>query len=184
MKKQILFAHSGGPQGGPGEGSFDLVVYLRKSLGEQYQILFPLIEDPRTPTYEMWKALFQAQFETLTDPVMLIGHSLGGSMLLKYLSEERPKITVSGLFLVAIPQWSPDGWDVASFALSNNFEATLPPLGRIFFYQGTGDPVVPIAHLAFYKAHFRQAVYRELAVSDHAFEKGLPLLLDDLKRME
>lgn len=30
MKKQILFAHSGGTQGSPGQGSYDLVHWLRK----------------------------------------------------------------------------------------------------------------------------------------------------------
>jgi len=184
MKKHILFAHSGGAQDGPGKGSYDLVVYLRKSLGEQYNILYPLIEDPEAPTYEMWAELFKTQFDALTEPVVLIGHSLGGSMLVKYLSEESSEIKISGLFLIAIPQWTPNGWDVASFALSKNFEATLPPLGCIFFYQGIYDPVVPPEHLTYYKAHFKNAVFRELEVSDHAFGKGLPELVDDLKRTD
>lgn len=184
MKKQLLFAHSGGPQGAPGQGSYDLAVYLKNILGEQYNIIYPLIEDPEAPTYAMWKTLFKTQFKGLTQPVILIGHSLGGSMLLKYLSEERPGIAISGLFLIAIPQWSANGWDVADFALSENFEAGLPPLGPVYFYQGTHDPVVPFGHLNFYKQHFKNAVFRQLDVSDHAFALGLPQLLNDLASLQ
>lgn len=184
MQKQILFAHSGGPQGAPGKGSYDLVTYLKKMLGKSYHILDPLIEDPEAPTYEMWKTMLKAQFEALKQPVILIGHSLGGSMLLKYLSEERTEVTISGLFLIAIPQWSATGWDVADFALNKNFEAELPPLGPVFFYQGTHDPVVPSRHLFFYKQHFKNATFREPQVIDHAFAQGLPQLIDDLKFVE
>ncbi|MES2826746.1 MAG: alpha/beta hydrolase [Bacteroidota bacterium] len=183
MKKQILFAHSAGKQDGPGQGSYDLVVYLRKALGEDYEVLFPLIENPEAPTYEMFKTLFKHQFDAITEPVILIGHSLGGSMLLKYLSEETIDIEIAGVFLIAIPQWSSDGWDVASFALKKDFETTLPALGSVFFYQGTRDPVVPLAHLNFYKAHLKNAVFRELEVGDHAFQNGLPELVGDLLRV-
>jgi predicted alpha/beta hydrolase family esterase len=183
MQKQILFAHSAGPQGAPGEGSYDLVIYLKETLGERYHILDPLIEDPEAPTYEMWKTMFKEQFTAVMQPVILIGHSLGGSMLLKYLSEEQPEIRISGLFLIAIPQWSKEGWDVASFALNENFEATLPPLGPVFFYQGTLDPIVPLNHLSFYKEHFKNALFWEAEVSDHAFAKGLPQLVDDIKKL-
>lgn len=182
MKKQILFAHSGGPQNAPGKGSYDLVAYLKSELGDSYHILFPLIEDPKAPTYAMWKAMFDAQFAALTQPVILIGHSLGGSMLIKYLSEERPGNSIAGLYLIAIPQWGHDGWDMADFALRAHFETALPHLGPVFFYHGIHDPVVPFGHLSFYKRYFATAVFREPNLSDHAFAQGLPQLADDLKR--
>jgi hypothetical protein len=95
---KILFAHSGGEQGSAGQGSFDLVAYLEKELGNEFEIHYPIIDDPEAPTYEMWKMLFAKEFKTIVQPTILIGHSLGGSMLLKYISEEKPKISISCFF--------------------------------------------------------------------------------------
>jgi len=41
---------------------------------------------------------------------ILIGHSLGGSFLLKYVSEEKIAKTVAGIFLIATPYWGGAGW--------------------------------------------------------------------------
>src|SRR4030095_6807071 len=103
--KKILFAHSAGPQYGPGKGSYDLVKYLKSKLSDEFKILFPIIEKPISPTYEKYRKMFGSTFAIITEPVILIGHSLGGSTLLKYLSEERPDISISALFLVATPHW-------------------------------------------------------------------------------
>ncbi|MBC8051908.1 MAG: hypothetical protein H7Y13_02475 [Sphingobacteriaceae bacterium] len=60
--QHILFAHSGGEQGSAGQGSFDLVSYLREKLSNKHEISYPIIEDPKAPTYEMWKILFCREF--------------------------------------------------------------------------------------------------------------------------
>lgn len=152
--KQILFAHSGGGQGGSGEGSFDLVAYLRSELLNDYEVHFPIIEDPEAPTYEMWAKLLSIEFNTFNEPVILVGHSLGASMLLKYLSEEKPDIDVSALFLVSSPFWGKDGWDVEDFVLQENFELHLRHIEKVFLYQCKEDPVVPFEHLNFSKRRF------------------------------
>src|SRR5689334_19821259 len=87
--RQVLFAHSGGPQTGTGMGSYDLVTYLRRQLGPEYPLQFPLLDDPDHPTYRRWKELLDTEFAALQHGSILIGHSLGGSVLLKYLAEVR-----------------------------------------------------------------------------------------------
>ncbi len=42
--------------------------------------------------------MFALSPSKIAEPVILIGHSLGGSILLKYLSEEKPVILIAGLF--------------------------------------------------------------------------------------
>ena len=116
--KKILFAHSAGPQYGAGKGSYDLVKYLKSNLSEEFEILFPTIEKPMMPTYEKFKKMFASSFAKISGPVILIGHSLGGSTLLKYLSEEKPSISISGLFLVATPHWESN---MQEFQLKENF---------------------------------------------------------------
>jgi predicted alpha/beta hydrolase family esterase len=181
-KIKILFAHSAGNQGAKGKGSHDLVVSLRKSLGKNFEILYPVLENPEEPTYAQWVSLFEAAFRNLDSPVLLIGHSLGGSMLLKYLSEKKTRITITGIYLVAIPQWSFDGWNAPEFALQNDFSAKLLPLPPIFFYHCLKDPIVPFQHVSFYKNAFPNAVFRDMECADHAFADGLSQLVNDINR--
>src|SRR5690606_23113232 len=91
--KRILFAYSAGSQDGSGEGSFDLVSTLKTELSDEYNIQYPIIDDPDAPTYQAWKKL-DSVFEKNMEPLILIGHSLGGSVLLKYLSEEEVDISI------------------------------------------------------------------------------------------
>ncbi len=184
VPKQIFFAHSAGGQGFSGEGSFDLVASLRLQLLDKYDIHYPIINNPEAPTYKMWKKLFSTEFKKIKQPIILIGHSLGGSMLLKYLSEENPKIEVSALFLIATPQWGKNGWDVDDFVLQQNFEAELKHITEVYLYQCQNDAIVPISHLNFYEMAFPHSIVRVLNGTDHAFSTGLPELVSDLKALE
>ena len=178
---KVLFAHSGGGQGGVGQGSFDFVAYLKNELGSQCEMLYPIIDDPEAPTYQMWKNLFTEEFKKAKRPTILIGHSLGASMLLKFISEEKPNVLGSALYLVATPLWGKNGWDVDEFVLKDDFENQLKQLNKIFLYQCKDDTIVPFKHLDFYKKAMPDATVRVLKGTDHAFANGLPELVDDIK---
>lgn len=181
--KQILFAHSGGAQNGPGQGSFDLVQQLRKDLGPSYHVRFPVIEDPEAPDYNMWKTMLDAEMQHTQQALILVGHSLGGSMLVKYLSEEKILSPLTSLHLVAAPMWGEPDWEMKEFMLKKNFSIHLPPLKKVFLYHSIKDKIVPFSHLALYKAAFPQAQTRELQGSDHVFDKGLKELTEDLEKV-
>ena len=183
IRKPIFFAHSGGSQGSPGKGSFDLVSKLETELSNEFEIRNPVIDNPETPTYMMWKKLFHKEFENRAEPIALVGHSLGGSMLLKYLSEEEPNISISGLFLISIPFWGKDGWDVEDFVLPEKCEAKLRQISDVFLYHSKYDEIVPFEHLSFYKKVFSGATVREVEGKEHAFTRGLPDLILDLKNI-
>lgn len=179
--KKIFFAHSGGAQGSEGQGSFDLVSYLKNELPNDFEIHYPLIDVPEDPSYQKWKNLLDQEFKNLKEPVILIGHSLGGSVLLKYISEEKPKISISSLYLVATPQWGKNGWDIDEFVLQENFEHELGDIEKVYLYHCKEDSIVPFKHLSFYKKAFPNAVVRVLEGTDHIFSKGLPELIGDIK---
>ena len=177
-KKKILFVHSAGPQYGKGKGSYDLVKYLKTKLAGEFEILFPTIEKPNSPTYEKFKKMFASTFNDITEPIILVGHSLGGSTLLKYLSEEKPDISITALFLVATPYWKSN---MKEFQLKENFQASLKNIPAIFLYHSKNDSEVPFEHLKFYETAFKTATVRELPGKEHSFSKGLPQLASDIK---
>nr|WP_235788441.1 alpha/beta hydrolase [Salipaludibacillus sp. CUR1] len=43
--------------------------------------------NPENPEYILWKKQLEKELDKLNGDVILVGHSLGGSVLLKYLSE-------------------------------------------------------------------------------------------------
>ena len=180
MKKQVLFIHSAGPQG-IHQGSSDLIANLQDQLGKAYHVLSPVMPDP---DYSLWKAQIANEINALNGEVLFVGHFLGGSMLLKYLSEEDCQLTVPGLFLIAAPYWGKDDdWQNEEYTLSNSFAAKLSHISKLFLYHSRHDPVVPFAHAQHYAKQLPQAVTREYEGDDHYFREGLPELVDDIKRL-
>jgi uncharacterized protein len=177
---KILFVHSAGPQDGKGKGSYDLVMYLKSKLPAEFKILFPIIENPNAPTYEQYKRMLKEEFSKIKEPVILIGHSLGASVLLQYLSEEHPDISIAGLFLVSTPVW---GSDMKEFELKENFQSSIQNVPAIFLYHSKNDSIVPFEHLKFYRDAFKTAVVRELPGSEHIFSNGLPELVSDIEQL-
>ncbi|WP_408010293.1 hypothetical protein ACJROX_08385 [Pseudalkalibacillus sp. A8] len=84
MKKYVLFIHSAGAQV-LHQGSSELAAYLKDALGYEYDVLNPKMPEPENPEYTLWKVQIEKELSALDGEVMLIGHSLGGSVLLKYL---------------------------------------------------------------------------------------------------
>ncbi|WP_101295979.1 alpha/beta fold hydrolase [Halegenticoccus soli] len=179
MKKQILFVHSAGAQG-PHDGSGDLVAYLRNSLEAGYDVLYPKMPGLEDPEYQTWKTGFAREFSSVEDEVILVGHSLGGSVLLKYLSEETVDQPITGLFLVATPFWGGDEDWHGEFVLREDFASKLPRIPQISFYYSGDDEVVPPEHGALYREALPQATIRQLDGYGHVFQDGLPELTEDI----
>ena len=177
---KILFLHSAGPQHDD-EGSAKLVNYIREKLSADYQIIAPIMPDPDDPSYQSWKNALIEIFKIIDDGIILIGHSLGGSVLLKFLSEEQPQQKIKALYLVAVPFWGLEDWDVSEFQLANDFAKRLPPIPAINIYHSKDDQIVSLDHAARYTAELPGAVYHELNGYGHVYWKGLPALITHIQ---
>ena len=114
---------------------------------------------------------------------VLVGHSLGASFLLKYVSEEAVEKPVAGLFLVASPYFGSEDWEVGEYELRTDFASKLPEDLPVFFYHSRDDEVVPFAHLALYAERLPQATTREFDGRGHQFGDDLSEVARDIKRM-
>src|SRR5450631_1755347 len=104
----------------------------------------------------------------------LVGHSFGGAMLLKYLSEETIKASVASLFLIAAPFVGADeNWRDNAFALEPDFAGKLSGLPQISLYHSRDDDIVPFAHLAVYARSLPQATVRKFRSRGHHFGNDL-----------
>jgi len=98
MTKQVLFIQ------GAGEGAYEedgkLVKSLQDGLGSEYNVRYPKMPEDEDQGYEDWKGQILKELAALDDGAILVGHSVGSSMLLKYLSEEKIENSVAGIFLL------------------------------------------------------------------------------------
>src|SRR5690606_27850814 len=161
MPKTVFFIHSAGSQG-PGEGSSRFISILKKSLGAGYRIRHPVMPDPDNPDYAPWRDRIREELANAPRDAILMGHSLGGSVLLKYFSEEKCEVEYPGLFLVATPFWGLKGWEYDAFYLKKDFPAALPRFGKIFLYHTRDDDVVSHEHPLRYAQALPQALLREV----------------------
>lgn len=76
----------------------DWIPWLKEKIEEKgHEAYNPLMPNFWNPSYEEWKEKFE-EFN-IDENTVLVGHSLGGGFLLKYLSEN--KISIKKLILVA-----------------------------------------------------------------------------------
>lgn len=179
MTRTVLFVHSAGTQG-PHEGSSDLLGHLRAALGPGYEVRSPLMPEPDEPRHAAWRDRLVEELAALPADGIVVGHSLGGSTVLKTLVERSPGREIGGLFLLATPFWNPADPAIAEYALPDGFAARLPPIGRLFLYHSRDDKEVPVAHLERYARSLPRAVVRELGGYGHLFAAGCPELVRDL----
>lgn len=182
MKEEILFIHSAGPQGYH-EGSDYLVTYLKDNLGSGYQIILPQMPDPENPRYNSWRNKLRKIFESLEDDPILIGHSLGATVLLKYLSEEKIGRKIKGLFLIGTIYWGKEDWEVEEYVLKANYADRLRDIPAIFLYHSSDDEVVPLSHFRTFAGELPHVTTREFTNRGHLFGRGFPELVTDIKNL-
>ena len=136
--------------------------------------------DEGNPSYRAWKERIEEELAGMDGEAILVGHSLGASVLLKYLLEEGLKRPVAGLFLVATPFWGTRDWE-AEYALREDFATELPEELPIFLYHGRDDEVVPFEHLALYKERLPTATFRGFDGLGHQFGDDLSEVARDIE---
>lgn len=184
MGKPVLFIQGGG--NGGYEADAKLVASLQTALGSDYAVHYPqmLPDETIVDFAPVWLNHIGHEIAAVDDEVILAGHSLGASMLLKYLSENTIKENiVAGIFLVAPPFWSGNEDWVQPLKLQDGFSAQLPKDIPVFFYQCQDDEVVPFMHFTTYKQHLPWAVFREMATGGHQFNDDLSMVAKDIRAL-
>ena len=181
MKKHILFIQ------GAGEGAYEedrkLADSLQDALGVEYHVLFPKMPNEESPDDDAWIAQIAKELTSLDGKVILVGHSAGGAVLLKYLLKENVSKPIAGIFLISIPYWGPEDEQGDEYTLHEGFAAQLPNGVPIFLYHSRDDEWVPFEHLALYAKKLSQATIREFDGRGHQFNNDLSEVAADIKNL-
>lgn len=182
MKKQVLFIQ------GAGEGAYEedakLAASLQDALGTGYHVIYPKMPDESSPEDEAWITRISQELTLLDGKVILVGHSAGGAVLLKYLLKERVAKPIAGIFLIAMPYWSPEDEKDEEYTLHEGFASQLPKGVPIFLYHSRDDEWVPFAHLARYAEKIPQATIRKFDGRGHQFDDDLSEVAADIASLQ
>lgn len=157
---------------------------LREELGNRFDVLLPKMPNPMNSKYAEWKILFRKIARLLDDNVILIGHSLGGVFLAKYLSENKFPRKICASILIAPPYDEKDIEEpLGDFVISNNLKRFKKQGGKIFIYHSEDDPVVPYLDLGKYQKDLPDATVRIFKDRGHFNQEKFPELVREIKRV-
>lgn len=181
MAKQVLFIQ------GAGDGAYNadrkLADSLQQALGSAYNVRYPVMPDEDDAQYGQWKQRIETELAALSGPVVLVGHSVGASILAKCLTEIDVDQPVAGIFLLSTPFWGGDGWRYEGYQqleLPKDAAARLPQDASVFLYHSHDDEIVPFSHLALYARLLPKATEREIESGGHQLNNDLNLVARDI----
>ncbi len=177
--KQILFIQGGG-NGGYEEDS-KLAASLQARLESNFKVHYPLLQTDEAKPDFGWLEQIRKEIENIKGEVVLVGHSLGASMLLKYLSENRIKKPIAGLFLISTPFWSGNEDWVKGLKLQEGFSAKVPENIPVYFYHCKDDKVVSFQHFMHYKQKIPRANFCEIKSGGHQINNDLSIVAKDIR---
>lgn len=133
---------------------------LQTDLGDEYQVLVPRMPNPNNAKYDEWQIWFEKIVPILDDNFILVGHSLGGIFLPKYLSENKIAKKITATILVAPPYGDIVGGEtLGSFNLLNDLKLFSEQAGNMTMFFSRDDVVVPIEHMEKYQSDLPEAKY-------------------------
>jgi len=185
MPKQVLFIQ--GASEGAYEADAKLVESLRHTLGSNYEVIYPAMPNEADASYDEWKPCIEREIASMRGSVILAGHSVGASILLKCLGEIKIKKPVAGISLMSTPFWGGDGWRYEGYQeleLPKDLAAKLPPSTPIFLYHSRDDGSVPYEHLALYEKLLPHATSRRLDKGGHQLNNDLAPVAQDIKSLK
>lgn len=154
---------------------------LQPELGEDWHVLMPSMPSKLNAKYLEWCIWFDKVVPHLQDDVVLVGHSLGGIFLAKYLEEGSMPMKIKATFLIAAPHSeTEEGESLADFVLPERLDRFAAQAGKLFLYHSEDDPVVPFGELAKYQAQLSNAVVRLFSDRGHFLDPELPELIADI----
>jgi predicted alpha/beta hydrolase family esterase len=174
---------------GAGTGAYEmdkqLAISLSRSLGPHYKVHYPALPHEDDAPYEEWIHHLETELAPIQEPIVLVGHSVGASILIKWMSERETEKPIAGMFLLACPFWGGKGWLYPGYEglMLTDSSLNRPTSSPIFLYHCRDDEIVPFDHLALYAQIIPEATICTRAEGGHQFNNDLSFLAEDIKNL-
>ena len=125
---------------------------------------------PEDPHFEPWGERLGEILAGIDQPVVVVRHSLGGSVVLKHLSDT-DRGPIAGLLLVAAPFWGKEDWAV-EWALPEGWPDATTELPPTFLFHSRDEGEMHLPQLALYAKRLPDAEVHPLDGNGHLFDRG------------
>ncbi len=154
---------------------------LASDLGRSYEVLQPRMPNKNNAVYREWKIWFERMLPYIHPGVVLIGHSLGGIFLAKYLATTTFRKSIRGLILVAAPHNQTE--EIGDFRLPRSLSRVAHQVPQIWLLHSQDDPIVPFAELQAYHRAWPRAKIVVTKRSGHFSQPHLPQVRQIIRRL-
>ncbi|MDO8602103.1 MAG: alpha/beta hydrolase [bacterium] len=132
---------------------------LETKLGRKFEIIRPRMPLQDNAKYRDWKIMFERYIPLLRRKFILIGSSLGGIFLAKYLSENKLPRRALSVYLVCAPfdNSLPTEDLVGGFRLKSDLSLIQKNCKNLHVLFSKDDDVVPVSHAEKYRKKLKLA---------------------------
>ncbi|HWQ60408.1 MAG TPA: alpha/beta hydrolase [Candidatus Fimivivens sp.] len=150
---------------------------------ERADIFMPEMPNKLDARYTEWEAWFDRHVPLFRDDLILIGSSLGGIFLAKYLATRTLPVSVRLLALVAAPFDDESRESLGDFRLPRNLDGISRQAEQILLFHSKDDPVVPFTEVEKYARALSGAEAVMLDGRGHFMTEDFPELSDRIGRV-
>ena len=172
MRRQVLFVQGAGPRVHD-EWDDKLVASLARELGPEYEVRYPRMPGEDDPDAAAWKAALRHELAALDDGAIVVGHSVGGTILIDAVADAPRASALGAVVLVSTPFVGEGGWPSDVGPSSDGIGARLPRDVRVHLFHGLADDEVPPSHAELYARAIPQATLHRLPDRDHQLNDDL-----------
>lgn len=127
-------------------------------------------------------AAIRAELAALDDGAVVVGHSVGGTILVNLLAARPPERELGAIVLVAAPFVGAGGWPGDEFELPNDLGARLSEEVRVHLFHGLADETAPPSHADRYHSAIPRAQLQRLPGRDHQLNDDLSDVARTIRR--
>lgn len=133
--------------------------YMDRELGKSFEIIRPRMPLQDNAKYSDWKIYFERHLPYLKDDFILVGGSLGGIFLAKYLSENKLPQKALSVYMVCPPfDDTVKGEDLAGgFRLKSDLSLLEKNCRNLYLMFSKDDKSVPVSHAEKYRKKLKNA---------------------------
>lgn len=157
---------------------------MADELGDDFEVLLPKMPNVTYARYQEWEIWLGRIIEFLRDDVILIGHSLGGIFLAKYLSVNTFPKKIMAAILIAAPFNDANSEEsLAEFLPPSTLSKFANQCGEVYLVQSENDPVVPFEQVKMYKQALPEAKTIIFKDKGHFKQESFPELVKLLREL-
>ncbi len=157
--------------------------YLPKVLCKQFDVIQPHFPLKDNAKYKDWAIHFERHLPLLRDGVVLVGFSLGGIFLARWLSENTFPKKLAAVCLVAAPHDASSVPEdlVGGFRVGADLSQIEKQCDNVHFFFSTDDKIVTLASAEKYRRKLPQAHFHILNHRGHFVTPTFPELIKVIK---